>query len=390
EVLGTLAPEAEITVYFAPNTNDGFLRALLQAIHDPHRDHSVISISWAERESSWSPMELEAMNQALHDAAALGITVCVSSGDQGASGQRSADDGWAHVEFPASSPFALACGGTRLIAAGDRIVAESVWHDTSGASGGGVSAHFPVPPYQQAAGVDPGSVNPGCRPGRGVPDVAGNADQASGYWIGVHGQLVPIGGTSAAAPLWAALVARLNEALGRRLGFATPAFYRLGDHVGAFRDIVEGNNANAAWVGGYAAGPGWDACSGWGSPDGEGLLAALGTPVVGTTPAGAPPARPESGVTTADGAGQADDLRRIEGIGPKIEGLLHARGIRTWAQLAAADPDRLRAILADAGPRYRIHDPTSWPRQARLAADGRWKELADLRAQLKGGRRDPG
>jgi len=275
EMVGALAPGADIAVYFAPNTNYAFIQMLAQAVHDRRRDHSVISISWAETEESWQPMGLEAMNEILWEAAALGITVCISSGDYGSSAENPPTDGWAHVEFPASSPYALACGGTLLLAENQTIASEVVWHEATGASGGGASAAFPVPPYQEKAGIELRSVNPGSKAGRGLPDLAGNAAQSSGYLVEIQGHLMPVGGTSAVAPLIAALVARLNQKLGRRLGFLQPALYQIGDTASALRDVVDGNNATAAWAGGYTAAPGWDACTGWGSPNGQGLLKAL-------------------------------------------------------------------------------------------------------------------
>src|SRR4029077_1475769 len=158
EMVGALAPGADITVYFSFNTNLGFILALAQAVHDSRRRHSVISISWAESEESWAPMEIAAMNDLLWEAAVLGITVCVASGDHGSSSESPPSDGWAHVEFPASSPFALACGGTTLLRReGQPIAGEVVWHQWSGgawwASGGGASTAFPVPPYQARAGI---------------------------------------------------------------------------------------------------------------------------------------------------------------------------------------------------------------------------------------------
>ena len=88
----------------------------------------------------------------------------------------------------------------------------------------------------------------------------------------------------------------------------------------------------------------------------------------------------------AGSAATTDDLTRIEGIGPKIEGLLNGKGITTWAQLAETDVSLLQSILDDAGPRYRVHDPSSWPGQAKLATDGAWEELAVLQDRLQGGR----
>jgi kumamolisin len=148
-----------------------------------------------------------------------------------------------------------------------------VWNDGAqgGAGGGGISALFPVPAYQQGVELPP-SANAGVGPGRGVPDVAGNADPQSGYQVLVDGKSLVIGGTSAVAPLWAGLIARLNADLGRPVGFINPQLYA---HAAACRDIVSGNN------GAYEAGPGWDACTGLGSPNGTALLAALKSGVSG-------------------------------------------------------------------------------------------------------------
>ena len=273
ELAGALAPRAAIAVYFAPNTDRGFLDALLAALHDSLRRPSVISISWGSPESSWTRQALDAFDSALQDAALLGVTVCCAAGDGGSSDGE--PDGLAHADFPASSPHALACGGTRL-QVGGADAKETVWNSgPNGATGGGVSDAFPLPDWQSAAGV-PASANPGKRVGRGVPDVAGNADPETGYRIRVDGQESTVGGTSAVAPLVAALLARCNQGLGRRVGFLNPALYRQARVRSAFQDITDGNN------GAYRAGPGWDACTGWGSPRGAALFEAL----VGTTAGG--------------------------------------------------------------------------------------------------------
>jgi len=267
EVAGALAPGAQIAVYFAPNTDQGFIDAVTQAVHDAKLKPSVVSISWGGPESTWTQSAAQAMDQAFQDAASLGVTICVASGDGGSSD--GVTDGQAHVDFPASSPNVLGCGGTRVTvgSGGTSLSAETVWNDGAqgGAGGGGISALFPVPAYQQ--GIDlPASANAGAGPGRGVPDVSGNADPESGYQVLVDGQRLVIGGTSAVAPLWAGLIARLNADLGRPVGFVNPQLYA---HASACRDIVSGNN------GAYKAGPGWDACTGLGSPNGTALLAAL-------------------------------------------------------------------------------------------------------------------
>ena len=283
EVAGALAPGAQIAVYFAPNTDQGFIDAVTQAVHDQTLKPSVVSISWGGPESSWTQSAAQTMDQAFQDAAALGVTICVASGDNGSSD--GATDGLAHVDFPASSPNVLGCGGTRLTAGsgGATIAAETVWNDGAqgGAGGGGISALFPVPVYQNGLALPP-SANSGAGPGRGVPDVCGNADPESGYQVMVDGKSLVIGGTSAVAPLWAALIARLNASLGQPVGFLNPRLYA---HAAACRDIVNGNN------GAYSAGPGWDACTGLGSPDGGKIRAALSdiaglAPEPGTRPPG--------------------------------------------------------------------------------------------------------
>jgi kumamolisin len=268
EVAGAVAPRAKIAVYFAPNTDKGFFDAVTHAVHDAANRPAVISISWGGAECDWTAQAMEALHQAIEDAAALGVTVCVAAGDNGSSD--GVGDGRNHVDFPASSPYALACGGTRLETAGNRITRESAWCDDpdQSATGGGVSDQFGLPDYQQTAGV-PASANGDGRIGRGVPDVAGNADPDTGYQVRVDNQCTVIGGTSAVAPLWAALIARLNQNLGTRLGFVNPALYGLAAGGGALCDILSGGN------GGYHCGPGWDACTGLGRPDGGKLLEAL-------------------------------------------------------------------------------------------------------------------
>jgi kumamolisin len=263
EVVGSLAPGAAIVVYFAPNTDQGFYEAISQAAHDATRKASVISISWGGPEDGWSGPSRDAMQTALEDAAALGVTVTVAAGDSGSGDGESG----AHADFPASSPAVLACGGTRLNARGGVIESEVVWNETAsgdGATGGGVSTVFALPVWQQGSAVPK---SPAGSPGRGVPDVSGNADPLTGYAVLVDGTAQVIGGTSAVAPLWAALIARCNQKLGQPVGEPHAAFYQIG--IKAFRDITQGSN------GAYTAGAGWDACTGLGSPNGEALLAAL-------------------------------------------------------------------------------------------------------------------
>lgn len=256
QVAGGTAPGAKIAVYFAPNTSQGFVDAVTSAIHDEKNAPSAISISWGAPESGWSGQALAAMNAALKDAATLGVTVTAASGDAGATDGE--DDGKPHVDYPASNPYVLGCGGTRINASSDAIASEVVWNSNGGGTGGGVSALFPLPTYQKTADVPAPTASNG---GRGVPDVAGNADPDSGYRIVVDGQSGVIGGTSAVAPLWAGIVAACNAARGTSLGFFHETLYQ---NSTALNDISDGDNRTGNI--GFAAAPGWDACTGLGSP----------------------------------------------------------------------------------------------------------------------------
>jgi kumamolisin len=266
EVAAAVAPRAAVAVYFAPNTSQGFLDAVTTAVHDAVHKPSVISISWGAAEANWTAQSMTQFDQAFQAAATMGVTVCCASGDNG-----SADgmpDGRPHVDFPASSPHALGCGGTKLVASGKTITSETVWNEgRDSATGGGVSGFFAVPGYQASAHVP--TVAHSTHRGRGVPDVAGDADPATGYNVRVDGQTFVIGGTSAVAPLWAGLIALLNQKLGHPVGFLNPLLYGSLAGRGVTHDVASGNN------GAYSARAGWDACTGWGSPNGAKLLQAL-------------------------------------------------------------------------------------------------------------------
>jgi len=279
EVAAAAAPGAKLVVYFAPNTTHGFLNAVKAAIHDEKHRPTIISISWGAPEGAaghYSPQFMQGLHELFEDAAALGITVCCSSGDDGSADMREHWDGRAHADFPAASPVALGCGGTRLSVRNGRIAKERVWNARRRASGGGVSRFFAPPPYQRQAGLPRRPSKDG---GRGVPDVAGNADPATGYKIFINGKPDSAGGTSAVAPLMAGLVARINEHLvkstGHTAGFINPLLYTP-DFRAVFRDITEGNNdVRGRLKGKYPARKGWDACTGLGVPDGETLLRLL-------------------------------------------------------------------------------------------------------------------
>lgn len=267
EVAAGVAPKATIAVYFAPNTDQGFLDAITTAVHDSVNKPSVISISWGSAEANWTGQSMTQFDQAFQAAATMGVTVCCASGDNGSSDGLT--DGKVHVDFPASSPNALGCGGTKLVASGTGIASEVVWNEgTNSATGGGVSGFFALPSYQSNAQVPPVAGTAG-QTGRGVPDVAGDADPATGYEVRVDGQTFVIGGTSAVAPLWAALIALMNQKLVHPVGFLNPLLYGSLAGRGALNDITAGNN------GSYGAKAGWDSCTGWGSPNGAKLLQGL-------------------------------------------------------------------------------------------------------------------
>jgi kumamolisin len=269
EVSAAVAQGAKIAVYFAPNTDQGFIDAVSSAVHDTTNKPSVISISWGGPESSWTAQAMNALDAACQSAAALGITVTVAAGDNGSSDGATGNN----VDFPASSPHVLACGGTKLVGNGSSITSEVVWNEQAsgdGATGGGVSNVFALPSWQANAKVPAPSASTG---GRGVPDVSGDADPVTGYQVRVDGQNMVIGGTSAVAPLWAGLIALNNQQNGKSAGFIQPQIYAA-KGASAFHDVVSGNN------GAFSAGPGWDACTGLGSPIGGKLIALLG----GSTP----------------------------------------------------------------------------------------------------------
>ena len=266
EVVGAVAQGASVVVYFAPNTDQGFADAISAAVHDDTHNPHVISISWGGPENTYTAQATSVFEAAFADAATVGVTVFVAAGDNGSSDGVS--DGDAHVDYPASSPQVVGCGGTHMDASNGAISSEVVWNDlpSGGATGGGVSATFPAPPWQVSAHVPP-SANAGGGAGRGVPDVAANADPESGYQIRADGEDLVVGGTSAVAPLYAALTALAIARGGSPLGFINPRLYSLG--AAAFRDITSGNN------GAYQAAAGWDPCTGLGSPKAAAVISSL-------------------------------------------------------------------------------------------------------------------
>ncbi len=276
-VAGSVAANAEIATYFAPWTEQGWVDVITTSVHDATNNPSVLSISWGWPEFetveglTWTAAAIDAVNATFQDAAALGVTVFAASGDNGS--DCGLGGGVARVLYPASDPFVSSCGGTRISDVSGASFTETTWNNSFGTTGGGISDFFALPSYQVGMGV-PLSANDGHQ-GRGIPDIAGNADPASGYNIVVGGGTAgSVGGTSATAPLYAGLIALCNARLGRGVGFLNPLLYAL-NSTGVIRDIADGaSNANDG-APGYTAGAGWDGCTGLGVVDGQALLAAL-------------------------------------------------------------------------------------------------------------------
>jgi kumamolisin len=277
QVAGAGAPQAKIAVYFAPNTLQGFADAITSAAHDTTNRPNVISISWGTAEANWAASGAQAMatmNTAMADAASLGISVFVASGDH--LGTDNLANGKANVDFPASSPWAIGCGGTTIDTTGSTISSETVWNDGADGwgTGGGISDFFAVPSFQATTAL-PVSVNDG-KQRRGVPDVSADAAQSSGYLIVLGGANGQFGGTSAVAPLWAGLTALLNQAAApQTAGFFLPRLY---GETNLVRAITTGNNKPSGSNLGYTAGAGWSGCTGLGVPIGTALLAGLVSP----------------------------------------------------------------------------------------------------------------
>jgi kumamolisin len=284
DVAGALAPGANIAVYFSTFDEKGLIDAISAVVSDGTNDPSVVSISWGWDENQpfqnsilWTPSAIDHIGDSFLAAAHLGITVCASTGDDGSEAQ--IEDGRAHVNYPATDPSVLAVGGTTLHRSHGStpgIASEVVWNDGPGSgTGGGISDYIPRPAWQVGNTIPP-SINPGNFVGRGIPDVSANADPKTGYVTYAGGQFQVVGGTSAASPLWAALIALCNQQLDARMGNFNALLYSAIGPNQVLNDITKGNNDTDGLLDGeYPAGPGWDACSGWGTPNGQALLAAL-------------------------------------------------------------------------------------------------------------------
>lgn len=270
QVVGTVAPKAVQNLIFAPNSDRGFIDAVTRSTFPKAGEvpNQAISISWGAPEEGWTSQGTRGMNLAFQKARIKGIGTYAAAGDDGAID--AASSGKMNADYPSSDPNVTGTGGTRLVGRNGKIVLERAWNNgpDNGAGGGGISEIWDVPDYQKGLQMPPNGNKTG-KSGRGVPDVAGNADPRSGYIIRVGGEESAIGGTSAVSPLYSALHVRITESLGRPIGNLNPFLYKAGANSGIFNDIIIGNNN------GYETKPGWDAVTGWGSLNGTNLLNAL-------------------------------------------------------------------------------------------------------------------
>jgi kumamolisin len=277
-VAGSVAQGADIAVYFSTWDEQGWVQAISTAVHpDPGQPApTVLSISWVWPELvaaftpdvfQWSAAAIKAVSDTLQEAAMLteSVTVLAATGDWGSDG--GVGDTRAHVCYPASDPWVTACGGTTIRSVVGLAPSEQTWSQPAGATGGGISGVFQLPSWQAQTGV-PKSANDNRSIGRGIPDVAGNVGP---YVFLLNGITTTVGGTSVATPLYAALVALINAALGKRLGFLNPLLYTTEDPT-VFRDIADGVSNSFRDAVGYTSGPGWDACTGLGVVNGIQLL----------------------------------------------------------------------------------------------------------------------
>jgi kumamolisin len=291
-VAGAIAQAATIAVYFTGAETQNIIHALQKMIHPGDSDPvpTIISISYGwgpdNDQAGFSPDEFQQIGDLFQDAANQDITVLISSGDSGCFLNTQVGSEHAQASYPATEPMVIACGGTTVGNVQGSTFDEYAWNDSvqghPGASGGGISAKFPVPSYQKGAGVPKHNFTN--KPGRGIPDLAGNASANSGYMQDpAPGPPEPVGGTSAVAPLYAGLFARINSNLGVKVGFVNQTIYSLGKT--AFRDTVSppGPADNSFMnVTGYPVVKGWDACTGWGSVKGVALQNGLKTANAGS------------------------------------------------------------------------------------------------------------
>lgn len=252
-IIAAVAPGAEIRMYFAPNSFQSFVDAVISAVNDGCH---IISISWGLSEKQWPSASRNAMNTVFQSAFQQGVAIFCAAGDYGATNGLTG----LNVDFPGSSPHIVACGGTTVKVSNGSITSEVAWGSSpSSATGGGLSVYFNKPTYQSKVPLL------SSRSKRGLPDIAANADPESGYIVRVLGQNVVIGGTSAVSPLLSALTALVNH---KRSLSGQPSVGALNDDLygaplSVFRDVKEGGNF------GYNAAAGWDFTTGLGAPSKE-------------------------------------------------------------------------------------------------------------------------
>jgi len=378
-VAGTVATGAKIVVYFAPWSEQGWVDAVTTVIHDSTHKPSVLSISygWPENESisglTWSLAAIKAVNTTFQEAAALGVTVLVSAGDHGS--DCGIGDKKAHVLYPGSDIYVTSCGGTSISNVSGSTFTEHVWNDNDDTwiTGGGISdifqpPNFPLPIWQNWANI-PGSANDGHK-GRGIPDIAGNADGASGYELFLNGANIgAIGGTSATAPLYAALAALMNAGLGEPVGYLNPNLYAVPNYV--YRDINDGISNARAGAPGYKSGPGWDACTGRGVVNGTALqlaLSGMGLPVAIEAFSGKlymvwkGMERDDRVFMSAFNGSSWTPQQQIPGIGSSSGVALAAYGGKLYMAW--------KGILGDQGIYYSSFNGTSWAPQQLVAGIG--------------------
>ncbi len=255
-VIRALAPGAALVRYAAPDNERGFLDAIAAALFDA-TPPSVLSLGYGWPELLWSRAALKMIDQLFAAAALRGMTVCCATGNCGTA---TTIDGHPHVNAPASSRFALACGATTL-----EPQANGETDEIAGAYSGGGFSEYPLHAWQNEAASAAERVDAAC--GRGIPDVVAQGD--AGFGILRAPSETSAGVTSIAAPLWAALIARLNERIGAPLGFCTPLLYAP-ECRRTFRRIERGSNGT------YRAHDGWNPCTGLGAPNGIALSERLG------------------------------------------------------------------------------------------------------------------
>lgn len=270
---GVIAPKADLVVYEASagETFATFSQAVLAALnyilHDTRLRPTVLSISYGDAEASFDKEMLAEMSQLVSQLDNMGVTVCISSGDQGAYGMHDLNGTKnRNADAPASIPAAVAVGGTNLQPDGTETVWTYYGPENGGSTGGGFSSVFQRPSYQPFKEI-----------GRGLPDISFNADPATGYQIIFQGQNAVVGGTSVSCPVFAGIVVLLNERrakLGKDpIRNLTSILYTESANL-PFRDITSGNNSFNG-VTGYEAQPGWDACTGFGSIDASAFIEKL-------------------------------------------------------------------------------------------------------------------